>query len=156
MIGLIPGASAMIARNITLLKWLIPVGALAAAGFYVWSLHGALDRAKAAIETQRAQLDQATAANASLNETLDRRDRWQARQLATLSADRDAALTRTATTTKIIEVIRHAPPSDDAPLAPVLRSALDGLRGARTAPGGAKPSGAAGDPARPPDLPGKP
>lgn len=136
----------------------IAAACVAFAGVAGWAYveHGRVTSREATIAQQRQQLDLITAANASLSETLDRRDRWQARQLAILSADRDAALSRTATATKIIQAVRNAKPTDDAPIAPVLRLALDGLRKPGTAPGGAKPSGAAGDPARPAGLPGKP
>ena len=96
MIGLIPGAVAMVTRNLGLLKWLIPAGVLVAAGLYVWSLTGALDRAEATIAAQRAQLVQAVEANQSLvasSEALkrDHQKQWQALRTQADSAARAAA-----------------------------------------------------------------
>jgi hypothetical protein len=54
--------------------------------------------------------------------------------------DRDAALRRAGALQSALKGIRDAPASDDAPLAPVLRDALDGLRRARDGAGNPPPA----------------
>lgn len=156
MIGIIPGAAAMITRNIALLKWLIPAGALAAAGIYVWSLRGDLDRARAAIEAQRAAIERAADANQTLNQTIDAMQQHQARQIEALQAQNAASLSRAIQTQKALNDVRTAPPSADAPMAPVLLDALERLRSPGTAPVDRNPNHPPGSARPSPGLPAQP
>jgi hypothetical protein len=105
------------------------VGVLALfAGGALTVQHYRLEARDAELALRREELAAATRANASLVEAMERRDQWQARQLAAFSKERQEALSRAATAVQIKETIRHAPPTDNAPLAPVLRGAIDRLR----------------------------
>jgi hypothetical protein len=127
-------------------KWIgIAVAALCA-WLYVAHLRDSLADREATISEQRSQLDQIQAANTTLAASLDALKADHARQVAAINNAAQQAALRASRTTQTIQVIRHAPASDDAPVAPVLSRTLDGLRRAGTEGDRPKPSGAAVDP----------
>jgi hypothetical protein len=62
------------------------------------------------------------------------------RAVAVVTRDRDSALRRAAALQGALKGIHDAPPSADAPLSPVLRDALDGLRRSRAGAGDPPPA----------------
>ncbi len=113
-------------------KLLLPIALLAAGGVVFLLVRHELDaraaaEANVAIETQ--QLDQAQAVNKANAAALAELKAESARELAALAADRAASRQRATRLQTIQKEIADAPPSDDAPLAPVLRRALERLRG---------------------------
>lgn len=108
-------------------------------GGYIWILRGNAEKDALTIAMQRTQLDQAVTANASLEASLDAIKAQHAREVAALNTVAQAAALRASRTARTIEVIRNAPATDDAPVAPVLSRTLDGLRRAGASGGGAKP-----------------
>ncbi|MFY7960736.1 MAG: hypothetical protein ACOVVK_11720 [Elsteraceae bacterium] len=123
-------------------RWVGLGVAILGAWLYVAHLWDSLDAAEQTVAMQRAQLDQIQAANASLEASLSELTAQHAREVAALTSAAQAAALRASRTAQTIQVIRNAPASDDAPVAPVLSRALDGLRrtgteGDRPKPGGA-------------------
>lgn len=116
--------------------------AVIALGGYIWILRANAETDAATIAMQRTQLDQAVTANASLEASLDALKAQHAREVAALNEAAQKAALRASRTAQTIQVIRNAPATDDAPVAPVLSRTLDGLRRAGTSGGGAKPGGA--------------
>ena len=157
MIGLIPGAVAMVTRNLGLLKWLIPAGVLVAAGLYVWSLTGALDRAEATIAAQRAQLVQAVEANQSLVASIEALKRDHQKQLQALRTQADSAARTAAQAERVRRYVEKSKASGgDGVAAPVLDGAVKRLRKPRAGDPDQNPDRTP-DPARAAsDLPGQP
>jgi hypothetical protein len=138
MIGLIPGAATMIARNMGLLKWLIPAGLLLATALYVWSLTSALDRAEAALKTQRAQLDQATAANASLVASIEDLKRNHQRETAALKLQAEASARAALQAARARQFVHDQKQKSDPLADALLDGAVKRLRKPR-APAGDQP-----------------
>lgn len=111
-------------------------------GGYAYVEHRRVADREQTIAEQRGQLDTIQAANASLTASMDALKADHARQVAALTNAAQQAAQRASRTAQSIQVIRNAPPTDDAPVAPVLSGALDRLRKPGASGGGAKPSGA--------------
>lgn len=125
----------------TLLYGVLAVAAVAG-WLYVRGLQSEVVRLTADLQTAEAAAD----ANAAAAEVI-RRD--AERKLAVLAAERDDLAARSAQVVIVKEKISRAPQSEDAPVAPVLCHALDGLWGrpsgdgsvCRAAGGSAQPAG---------------
>jgi hypothetical protein len=120
-------------------KLLLPIAFLAAGGVVFLLVRHELDaraeaEARAAVQSQ--QLDQAHAINQANAAALVELKADSQRQMAALAADHAASLLRNTKIQTIQKEIADAPPSDDAPVAPVLRRALERLR---LKPGAAAP-----------------
>jgi F0F1-type ATP synthase epsilon subunit len=105
---------------------LVGVGVLVAAlggGYlYVSRLHAQVDAAESLAAN-------ATAAAAAAEAALARAQRDHARAVAALEAERAAAEKRSAELREARRKVEAAPEADDGPVAPVLRDALEALRG---------------------------
>lgn len=127
----------MIGPILSALPWrLIGIGAaVVGAGLYVSHLRSQVADRDAVIETQRAQLDQAAAANAQQEAALAQLRADHTRKLAAVTAEATKAAARQTRVTVAREGIRHAPTESDGPVSDVLRGAVDRLR--RPGPGAA-------------------
>jgi hypothetical protein len=119
--------------NWRLVIWGAAALAIGGAVWWVMGLRSDLAAARAEAENLSAALTIERDARAALVQERDR-------IVAALEAAQAAASARAARTARLREDIARAPDSDDGPVAPVLRGALDGLR---------HPDPAAGD--HPPD-----
>ena len=123
-------------------RWIGLAAAALGAWLYLCHLWDSLEAAEQTVAMQRSQLDQIQAANASLTASLDALKAEHAREVAALTSAAHAAALRASRTAQSIQVIRNAPATDDAPVAPVLSRTLDSLRRPGASGGGAKPGGA--------------
>lgn len=99
-----------------------------AAYFYIAHLRARAEQAELRASVAEDQRDKAIEVNA-VNERAAREMKIaHEAELAAVSADRDAALRRANRVRTIREDVIRAPDSEDGPMAPVLRRALNGLR----------------------------
>lgn len=131
----------------------LAAAAVIGAVLYIGHLRSVRDDLTRENGTLKAHLDQAIDVAEMNRQALERTKKDHAAAIAALEAANAGLTRRLVAATRIRTEIDHAPASDDAPLAPVLRRALDGLRhNAGDAPAARGADRAAGGAARPVDL----
>jgi hypothetical protein len=102
--------------------------ALAAAAAFLALLFWQRGQLRAEVRQLQAEAAELRRANAQTVRAYEDAQAFHRQVVAVLEADRAAAEARAARTRGAREEALRAPATDDAPIAPVLRRALDGLR----------------------------
>lgn len=137
-------------------RGLIAIGLAVAAALGLWwyvdHLQGRAEAAEARAIRLEVGLNEAVADASANAQAFEQLKVDNERTIAAVERERDSLSRRAARVRVIVKEIERAPDSDDGPVAPVLRRALDRLRGDGAAGGDEDPGRAAGGPGQPAQL----